>query len=98
MPRDLASIESVQHLFKKVENCFNYEQDSRGKTYHKLELIWKLDKRQAHLQDPTKANVTLEQVCKTCGQSYRIVGIPLSRPDVMRRYLKEVPELKEFIK
>jgi hypothetical protein len=84
-PRDWPSPESVAHLKKKVENCWNYEQEpGRGKIYHKLELVDVVDKRKAGPDMPLdRAFVLIGSACKTCGQLYSQQFIPVSRADLL---------------
>jgi hypothetical protein len=97
-PRDRPTEESVAHFKKHVENCFNYSQDSNGKHFHKLELMWTIDKRKAYQKDPEKSWIVLEQVCKQCHHSYTLKHIPMTRVDVMQRLAKDDPQLRELLK
>jgi ribosomal protein L37E len=98
-PRDQVTEESVAHLKKHVENCWNYEMDSRtGKTYHALRLKWVLDKRKAYVKDAEKARIVLQQVCAECGLGYAEKHIPMTRIDVMRALAKDNSEIRELLK
>ena len=87
-PRDWPSPEAIAHLKKKVENCWNYQQNAGGgKIYHHLKLVDKVDKSKALPTIPAdKAFVTIRNVCETCGELYHVEIIPVTRAEVLREH------------
>lgn len=82
-PLDRPSAESVAHLKKKVENCWNYTYDKDGsKKYHPLKLQRVVDKTKATSKDGV---VAIQERCEECGQLYSQQIIPLSRVDVLKK-------------
>jgi hypothetical protein len=87
-PRDRPSPDSVAHFKKKVENCWNYNWDPlHGRTYHRLKLIQRVAKSKADPDIPIdRAQVTIREGCKTCGELYHQEIIPLTRSDLLAAY------------
>lgn len=81
---DRPTPESVAHLKKKVENCFNYDLDpvSQMKTYHKLKLVREVTKQLG--PDPSASHVLIRQVCEECGLLYTQRAIPFTRTDKLQ--------------
>jgi predicted nucleic acid-binding Zn-ribbon protein len=77
-PRDVPTPESVAHLKKHVDQCWNWEVNPRTgeKLTHKLELAQRIDRT-------TPDMVVIQQVCKVCQQLYHQECIPKSRADIL---------------
>jgi DNA-directed RNA polymerase subunit RPC12/RpoP len=85
---DAVAPESVAHIRKKVENCWNYDVDPRSgaQSYHPLRLIQELDVTKANSKLPVEvAQVTITQRCSRCGMLYGQQIVPLSRSDILER-------------
>ena len=85
---DAVSPESTAHLRKRMENCPNYDLDTRSgaASYHKLELDREIDVSRANPKLPLdRTAVIVRERCKHCKILYNQASIPLSRPDIMHR-------------
>jgi hypothetical protein len=79
-PRDRPSPESVAHLKKPVESCWNYDEDPNlGKVRHKLELVDVVDSTNPDL-------VIIKSTCKHCDMVYHQTVIPRTRVDLLKEH------------
>jgi hypothetical protein len=92
---DRVSEESVAHLIKKVEKCFNYETNpiTKEKYYHPLKLKQEIDTSGAKAAiPPEKRFVMIRERCEECGQLYTQRMIPGTRPDVLAKLGIKIPD------
>jgi rubredoxin len=80
-PIDHVTPDSVAHLKKRVERCWNYSVVQGAPSYHPLVLDTKLEKTVRG----GLAFVKITKKCKTCGTPYGVGTVPLTRVDVLDR-------------